>query len=369
MSRFSAYLQPVYRPQSPRTSTFLSKDCFIYKAEAAATGVTNTDEQVYEGGQKLCTDGVWRRYGKGTMRWGPGLTESYTGDWLYDEKHGTGERIWGTGEVYKGTWSHDQMDGNGSFRWPDGSKYNGQMLGGARSGIGTQTWPDSRGGGGMIVYVGEWRGDVREGVGTLTCADGRRYHGDWRDGRIEGRGVLSYCNGWTYEGEFWASMKHGEGVRTELLDGSPVAYRVRYHYNVLVKRDSEACTASSSGLQHTGVVANETSLVRRHPLRSKDLGLGLNISILENTAVLDSEKALPISRPAPPPLSPSDNARVDGDDNRLRQHLQRKSGLVGVVANQAGATSSGHGKGGDEPLASRHESATVYTSNWTLGER
>ena len=316
-------------------------------------GVANTAEQLYEGGQKLCTDGVWRRYGRGTMRWGPGLEQKYVGDWLYDEKHGTGERVWGSGEVYNGTWNHDHMDGTGSFRWPDGSKYNGELRAGERSGAGTQTWVEKDGG--MLVYEGEWRGDMRDGSGMLTCSDGRHYHGEWVAGRIEGRGILSYCNGWTYEGEFRAGMKHGDGVRTELLGEHHVPFRVRYHYNVLVKRESSGRNNAEAQYEHEATSSFMERRNKGHSGSSTSL-LPLESRLIERFQGRDpnnlNDLPLPSSRPDPPPLSPSDNAAIQGSDGRLfvprHRHTSQAQKAVG--------------------MAPEFEQA-VYTSNWTLGER
>ena len=68
-------------------------------------------EEVYDGGEKMCLDGIKRRYGKGIARWGLGAKEVYNGDWLYNQKHGKGERMWANGEVYNGTWTHGRMQG------------------------------------------------------------------------------------------------------------------------------------------------------------------------------------------------------------------------------------------------------------------
>ena len=129
------------------------------------------------------------------------------GDWLYDERHGKGERKWQSGDVYNGVWVHDRMEGKGSYRWTDGSKYNGEFQHGKGHGYGVQVWPVK--GVGVMEYDGQWHMDKRSGLGKLSYPDGRSFDGQWANGRIAGRGKLTYANGWTYEGEFHGDMKHG----------------------------------------------------------------------------------------------------------------------------------------------------------------
>jgi hypothetical protein len=336
VSRFSQYLQPVFRVHSPRTTAFLSKDCIVYKREADLRGqLVNHDEEVYTGGQKQCPDGIFRRYGKGTMRWGVGLKEVYTGDWLYNEKHGTGKRVWSSGECYNGTWNHDLMEGKGSYRWPDGSKYNGEFMQGARSGIGTQTWKEKNGD--IMVYEGAWMRDRRNGVGTLNCADGRSYCGDWLDGRIMGHGVLKYCNGWTYEGEFHEGMKHGEGVRTELQGGNSILFKVRYQYNLLTKKEKIDSDA----------VENPAAAQRLEVNKGANLKLIID---LETCGTRSPDLPLLASWPEPPPLSPTDNAAVQQSDGSLVVPLYKLPQSY---------------ESGDQV----ENISAACTSNWTLGER
>jgi hypothetical protein len=336
--RFSPYLQPVFRVHSPRTAAFLSKDCSVYKREADLRGqLVNHDEEMYNGGQKHCPDGIFRRYGKGTLRWGVGLKHVYTGDWLYNEMHGTGERVWSSGECYNGTWNHNLMEGKGSYRWPDGSKYNGEFMQGGRAGIGTQIWKAKNGD--VMVYEGAWMRDRRNGVGTLSCADGRSYTGDWLDGRIMGHGALKYCNGWTYEGEFHEGMKHGEGVQTELLEDKRILFKVRYQYNLLTKKEK-----INSDIVEKSAPAQLTEAKQSPKLAMEVVICGTR-----------SDLPLPASWPEPPPLSPTDNAPVQQSDGFLLVPQYRLSQIDSQSDRNCGQIDN--------------ISAAYTSNNWTLGER
>jgi hypothetical protein len=113
---FHPLLDPPFRPHTPRTAAMLSKHCAVYKDPSMqgwgdAKTARDDGDEVYEGEEKMCLDGIKRRYGKGTARWGPGGRDVYSGEWLYNQKHGKGERIWAHGEVYNGTWIHGKMHG------------------------------------------------------------------------------------------------------------------------------------------------------------------------------------------------------------------------------------------------------------------
>jgi len=216
---YNPSLYPAFRAHTPRTQAMLSKGYSVYKSDAMhgwgdSTEARGADEELYTGDTKLCLDGDTKRHGKGVARWGHHQAESYSGEWLYNERHGKGERTWHDGQVYNGHWVHDEMEGKGSYRWPGGSKYNGEFQDGKRHGTGVQMWPIA-GGGGVMQYDGEWKLDRRSGVGILAYPDGRSFEGQWALGRVAGRGKLTYANSWTYEGEFYCDMKHGRGIKTE----------------------------------------------------------------------------------------------------------------------------------------------------------
>eukprot|EP00960_Hanusia_phi_P078411 768814-Hanusia_phi.AAC.6 len=235
---YSFMLEPRYQQHSPRTISRV-----LQQSQRTSSVKSDDDEEeralVYEGETKLCQDGQERRHGKGSLKVKGTGEVVYSGDWLYDEKHGKGEHRWEDGSVYNGAWVHGRMQGQGSFRWKNGTKYNGEFYDGTRHGWGIQLWPREESGA-QIEYEGWWMHDQRQGRGKLRYPDGRMYDGEWKDGDISGEGFLHYANGWTYEGEFLAGFKHGNGIRTEWYGGTGgvegMRYTVTYSYNTMQEK-------------------------------------------------------------------------------------------------------------------------------------
>ena len=68
----------------------------MYKSDAMhgwgdSTEARGVDEEVYVGESKVTLDGETKRHGKGMSRWGLQQKECYSGEWLYDHRHGKGE--------------------------------------------------------------------------------------------------------------------------------------------------------------------------------------------------------------------------------------------------------------------------------------
>ena len=327
---FNPALHPPFRPHTPRTRAMLSKGHSVYKSSAMHgwgdfTEARGVDEEVYQGDTKLCLDGDVKRHGKGVARWGHMQKESYSGEWLYDERHGKGERKWKDGHVYNGIWSHDHMEGKGSYRWPDGSKYNGEFEQGKRHGHGVQMWP-LPGRGGVMEYDGQWDMDKRSGFGKLSYPDGRVFEGEWAQGRVAGRGKLIYANSWTYEGEFHGDMKHGRGIKTEWYGPTHgTRFAVRYKYNVLEMKRRLGQAERKAGETPSAPQELMDKYVGRQIAPRKDApGLPhpaasrrhieppkLDLETIKNGGML------PVSPPASPPFSPTDNNRESKGDDLL----------------------------------------------------
>jgi hypothetical protein len=343
---FNPALHPRFRQHTPRTQAMLSKGHSVYKSTAMQgwggfTDARGLDDEVYQGDTKQCLDGEVKRHGKGVARWGYLQKESYTGEWLYDERHGKGERKWKDGDVYNGIWSHDKMEGKGSYRWPDGSKYNGEFKNGKRDGQGVQLWPLA-GRGGVMEYDGQWELDKRSGFGKLSYPDGRVFEGEWAQGRIAGRGKLLYANSWTYEGEFHGDMKHGRGIKTEWYGPTHgIRFVVRYKYNVLEQKRKlgpaermPGETPSAPQELMAKVVGKQISEQRRNAgmslerRRNNMEPLTLDLQAIKNGGML------PISPPASPPFSPTDNNRESKDDDLLYPAGNWSFGLAAGLADK-----------------------------------
>lgn len=86
-------------------------------------------------------DGEWKelhgvkvRDGSGTFISGP---EKYSGQWVADKMHGTGEYHFASGAVYKGGFKQGLLDGEGEYIFPDGAIYNGSWQDNKMHGHGT----------------------------------------------------------------------------------------------------------------------------------------------------------------------------------------------------------------------------------------
>ena len=107
----------------------------------------------------LSSDGEWQsgpdgsiqRHGKGSHVDGP---ESYTGDWLNDQMHGTGFFQFAAGATYKGSFVADQFHGKGVYVWADGASYDGG-----------------------------WREGKMHGQGKYADADGVTWSGEFFNGK------------------------------------------------------------------------------------------------------------------------------------------------------------------------------------------
>ena len=186
---------------------------------------------------------------------------TYTGQYYYGNREGSGKQVYPNGGLYNGEWRQDKKDGfgrevMGSYQaniqdnveqtqgnsgahpqqefinneYKEGDYYFGAWDNGERSGEGKESKN-----GGNIIYQGSWRNDMKNGRGVETISEdtgtyrisktrtkkiqdeeglekdevytedvaiGARYDGTWRDNQKHGKGVWTWSDGSRYEGEF-----------------------------------------------------------------------------------------------------------------------------------------------------------------------
>ena len=92
--------------------------------------------------------------------------DTYSGEWVKDERHGRGKCIYANGDVYDGEWVLGKTHGQGKYTYADGEEYNG-----------------------------EFADDEMRGRGKCIYADGDVYDGEWFDSYWHGQGIYTYDNG------------------------------------------------------------------------------------------------------------------------------------------------------------------------------
>ena len=90
--------------------------------------------------------------------------EKYTGEWIGNERHGTGSHLWPNGARYDGQFRNNQANGDGTFRFPNGGVYEGQWKSDRAHGHGSYRHFD------QASYDGQWRNDKQHGEGCWTLA-------------------------------------------------------------------------------------------------------------------------------------------------------------------------------------------------------
>ena len=70
------------------------------------------------------------------------VTNTYDGDYEYDQKSGKDVYTWASGNVYEGDFKNDERHGKGKMVWPDGSEYEGDWVRGIQHGWGIMRFPD-----------------------------------------------------------------------------------------------------------------------------------------------------------------------------------------------------------------------------------
>ena len=90
-----------------------------------------------------------------------------------------------------------QYNGKGVYVCPTGT-YDGEYVTDQKEGTGTLTYANGK------VYKGQWKKNMYHGTGTLTYPSGiiECYTGEWQANRRHGNGILRFFNGDLYEGHF-----------------------------------------------------------------------------------------------------------------------------------------------------------------------
>jgi len=127
-------------------------------------------------------------------------------DALFSGAHGTGTKIFRSGERYDGQFVDDHCEGTGRYTWSTGSVYAGEFANNFRNGAGRTTIV------GVGVHEGMYFDGEYHGMGTLSYLDGNVYAGGFRHNEYYGMGKLVYSNGDVYTGKWKDGKPEGQGV-------------------------------------------------------------------------------------------------------------------------------------------------------------
>lgn len=106
---------------------------------------------------------------------------TYSGNWQYDLRMGSGKLYLDTMLIYDGNWEYDKMSGLGKRYYFDGSHYVGDFKTNTRHGVGIQYWKDG------TRYIGEFKNDLFFGNGYIY-KDGKVItSGKWENGQLISR--------------------------------------------------------------------------------------------------------------------------------------------------------------------------------------
>lgn len=56
------------------------------------------------------------------------ITNTYEGEYRYDQKAGKGTYVWSSGNTYTGDFENDERHGKGEMKWTDHSSYDGDWV-------------------------------------------------------------------------------------------------------------------------------------------------------------------------------------------------------------------------------------------------
>lgn len=104
------------------------------------------------------------------------------------------------GDVYDGDYVDNQPHGKGRKLFASGANYNGEWKRGKEHGFGR--WESGMG----DVYEGGFRDGKPHGEGRFSSQNGDLYVGGWFAGKQHGRGAYFGKDGYVYDGE-WAQGK------------------------------------------------------------------------------------------------------------------------------------------------------------------
>jgi hypothetical protein len=149
-----------------------------------------------------------KRQGFGIMKWSWGDRFAYTGQWMSDRCHGTGEMKFADGGFYIGQWQRGLMHGTGRLqKWND-DFYNGEFVEGAPLGPFTPGKPTKE-----DLENPKMPSDSETSPEVfLEYSTGSTYKGSVKGDRPHGKGELHSCTGMIWKGIFADGMMHGPGA-------------------------------------------------------------------------------------------------------------------------------------------------------------
>lgn len=124
------------------------------------------------------------------------------------QRHGRGIYFYAGGDIYYGDFVRDEKTGTGKILFMHGGSYSGGILNGGKEGEGTFIWNDGN------KYIGSFVNNMKNGHGVYLFADGSVYEGDWVDGVRHGHGVFLFPTGDVFEGSFENDAFSGHGRYT-----------------------------------------------------------------------------------------------------------------------------------------------------------
>ncbi|XP_026207240.1 radial spoke head 10 homolog B isoform X2 [Anabas testudineus] len=155
-------------------------------------------------------EGHWdqgKRHGKGTMYYNQDKTSWYKGDWVKNNREGSGVRCYASGNIYSGEWKNNRRHGQGTMRWLKlGQQYSGEWMDGVQHGRGTHVWILRRSNWCHYSQSNQYTGDFvqgqRHGQGIFYYAGGAVYEGEWKNNKKHGKSKFTFKDGHLFEGEF-----------------------------------------------------------------------------------------------------------------------------------------------------------------------
>jgi len=98
----------------------------------------------------------------------------YQGDYVMNQKTGSGHYVYGNGDCYVGDWNRDLKNGNGTY-WYQGKKLNKKG----------------------DCYSGNWRNGQKHGFGVYIKSNGSYFQGQWIDNIEQGEYFDVLSENWT----------------------------------------------------------------------------------------------------------------------------------------------------------------------------
>ncbi|XP_037547562.1 radial spoke head 10 homolog B [Nematolebias whitei] len=153
--------------------------------------------------------GQWyqgKRHGEGAVYYNEDKTSWYKGDWVMDDRQGSGVRRYPSGNTYSGEWKNNMRHGEGTMSWVKlGQQYEGKWEHGVQHGLGRHIWILKRADISQYFQSNQYKGDFiegqRHGEGTFYYAGGAIYEGGWKNNKKHGQGKITATDGRVFKGE------------------------------------------------------------------------------------------------------------------------------------------------------------------------